>query len=133
MKLVQGHVLALPHLPLGFLDQRALFRCENVVGIDPSLGLDEDAARSPGEGNQVSLVQIKVVAKFFGDDDLAPLAQATNGFPRRCWSLGTHNFRIADRRELSYRLPTQTQLLEKALAPFIRVARRMKHRVDRGR
>jgi hypothetical protein len=34
---------------------------------------------------------------------------------------------------LSYRLPTQTQLLEKALAPFIRVARGMKHRVDRGR
>jgi hypothetical protein len=62
MKLLQGHVLALPHLPLGLLNQRALLRREDVVQINRSLRLDQHAARSPGEGYQVPLVQIKVVA-----------------------------------------------------------------------
>ena len=92
MQLSQGHVLALPHFPLGPLHQGALRSGEYVVGIGRFSGLDQHASGPRSEGDEIPCSQMEAITQFLGDDDLAPLAQASHRFPPGRGRLAAHDF-----------------------------------------
>jgi hypothetical protein len=70
--------LSLPHFPFGLLHENALFWAKYVVRIDPAPGLNEHAIPLFGECNKVPLLDVKGFEHLPRNDDLTPLAHATD-------------------------------------------------------
>src|SRR5882724_11026512 len=124
LHVIPEYVLALFELCLALADDLFFLGCENIVGINELLRLDDHQAFYTRDLNKITLLQPQLVADIFRDHDLPALSQLANGHGLPpdfyCMWLHSHINRLSDDSELSSTAGAIKLLAEQLCAAFFR-------------